>query len=89
MVIGLDTNFFIYLFQHHPEFEAETKKFVKVLAKRGNGGLTSVLSLLEFLSFDEEESTIKFLRTAFWELPNLKAFDVNPEIAEIAARISW
>lgn len=87
MVIGFDTNIFIYHFEKHPEFHKSADKALENLAKPKHLGITSVLTLIELLAFPQESSNIKNLQEALLTNPNLKIIDLNQEISLEAAKI--
>ena len=87
MVIGLDTNLFIYFLEGNPQFGLAAKKVLKSLTKSGNRGVTSIVSLLELLSVDKNEAEIDNLEGLYLEIPHLTTLDVDQTIALEAARI--
>lgn len=87
MVVGLDSNIFIYHFQRHPEFGPVAKKVIKAIAKKQDQGVTSIISLLELLSLDDDDVLINSLKMSYLGLSNIKTLNVDQEISLEAARI--
>src|SRR5438874_1595200 len=86
-VVGLDSNLFIYHFENNPDFTIFTTKVFDRLSNEKLRGVTSIISVVETLSFPSTPEVIKDIQNAFSVVPNLRIIDVNQQIAIEAARI--
>lgn len=86
-IIGLDTNIFIYQFERHPDFFTQVKKVFEKLQSNECSGVTSIVSLIETLSFPMNEEALQRLTQLFLETPNLTIYEIQHTIAIEAARI--
>ncbi len=87
MVIAIDTNIFIYFFEKNPEFGLKSKKIFELLATKRAQGTTSVITLIELLSFQRGQGETDKLKNLYSTIPNLMTIDVNRVIALESARI--
>lgn len=85
--VGLDTNIFIYHFESNPEFIPHTDKIFEGLNQGKLRATTSVVSLIETLSYPSPPAIIKSITQIFLNYPNLEIIDVNQKIALEAAKI--
>lgn len=85
--IGLDSNIFIYLFEKNPEFIKSCQVIVDLLQKDQIQASTSIISLIETLSFPSPLKILKGIQEGFQTMPNLTIIDVNQDIALEAAKI--
>lgn len=86
-LIGIDTNIFIYHFQDNPEFTSRTNVFFNNLTKAKIRAVTSIISLIELLSFSATNEEIDKIQEAFQLTPSLTVISVDLEIALRAASI--
>lgn len=85
--VGLDSNIFIYHFENNPDFSLFTTEVFVRLSKGSLRAVTSVISVIEALSYPASSSVIKNIQEAFDTMPNLNIIDVNYQIALEAAKI--
>ena len=85
--IGIDTNIFIYYFANTSEFYNEAKAFFEYTILHKREFITSSLSIAELLSFQAQEPMIAALFDNLLQLPNLKIYSMDTNIAKEAARI--
>lgn len=86
-IFALDTNIFIYHFHRYPKFTELADNLFLYLEKRNIRVATSVISLIELLSFKAIDEKIKELKEAFNTTPNLAIYAVEDDIADRAAKI--
>ena len=86
-LIGLDSNLFIYHFENNPDFISLTVKVFERLSKGTLRATTSIISVIETLSYPAPSSVIKNIQEAFATIPNLNILDVDHKIAFEAAKI--
>lgn len=86
-IVGIDTNIFIYYFQQHYQFGSIAKKILQTVTEEKSKTITSIISLMELLSFNVSRKVVKELQTEYLSFPNLQTFDVTQAIALEAARI--
>lgn len=86
-LVGLDTNVFIYHFEDNPQFARYTQLIFDELAKNKFRAVTSIVSLIEALSYPSPSHVIKNIEEGFKTTPNLTVYDVDHYIAIEAARI--
>lgn len=86
-LIGLDTNIFIYHLHQNPQFTSFTDTIFNTLAENKITAVTSLITLIELLSFNAPSSKLKELEENFKTTPNLTILDVDHKIAIEAARI--
>lgn len=87
ITVAIDTNIFIYYFQQHYLFGNSSKKLLSSIEKEKSKTITSLITLIELLSFQAPEATIAKLQLEYVNFPNLLTIDVNYKIALEAARI--
>lgn len=85
--VALDSNVFIYHFEENKEFITFTRKIFYSLSLNNLKAITSVVSIIETLSFSSPQKVINEIKQAFFTLPNLEIFDVDQAISLEAARI--
>lgn len=85
--IALDSNLFIYQFEGHPRFSKSTSEIFQKLEQGKLAAATSIISLIEALSYPSPKKVLEGIREGFYTVPNLTIFEVNQEIGEIAAEI--
>src|SRR4030042_2402471 len=86
-LVALDTNIFIYHYQGSSIFAPQSAQIFDLLTTIKLQAITSIVSLIELLSFKASADKIRELREAFEQTPNLTVFEVNKEIAIEAAEI--
>jgi len=86
-LVGLDTNIFIYHYQKHPRYIANTRLLFTNLIEEKITAVTSVITLTELLSFKAKEKEIERIRDAFFSTPHLTILPIEFEIAIKAAEI--
>ena len=84
---ALDSNIFIYHFEKHRRFYHFTLPLFVKFEKEGSKLSTSLISVIEALSFPSPKSLLTKIKDQFKTLSNLEIYDVNNEIGEIAAKI--
>ena len=85
--VGLDTNVFIYHFENNPDFAPFTRKIFSLMWDGTLKASTSVISIIETLSFPAPDGVVKNLREAFGTIPNLRVVDIDQAVAVEAAKI--
>lgn len=86
-LVALDSNLFIYYFENNPNFAPQTVKIFERLSSGTLKAVTSVLSVMETLSYPASSAIIENMREAFETVPNLNIIDVDYRIVLEAARI--
>lgn len=86
-LVALDSNVFIYHFEKHPEFAKHTYPIFEKLAKDQIKAVTSIISIIETLSFPASKKEVKNLLEAFIKAPNLETKEVDYEVAQKAAEL--
>lgn len=86
-LVGLDTNIFIYHFEDNPEFVRYTQLIFGGLSKNKFQAVTSIISVIEVLSYPAPVQVLTSIEEGFKTTPNLTIYDVNHDIAIEAARI--
>lgn len=86
-LVGLDSNIFIYLFEKNPEFIKSCQVIVDLLEKDQIQSVTSIISIIETLSYPSPFRVLKGIEAGFKSMPNLTIIDVNQDIALEAAKI--
>jgi len=82
-----NSNIFIYNLEGNSEFVKFTDSIFKKLLANKLKAVTSIVSLIEILSFQKTSNVAKQLTEDLFSTPNLEVFDVNQEIAVEAAKI--
>lgn len=85
--IALDSNVFIYQFEENPDFISFTTKVFEKLKNGDCKAITSVISIIEALSYPSPPKVVREISKCFLSLPNLTIFDVNQQISFEAAKI--
>jgi len=85
--IALDSNFFIYHFESNPEFVKHIAPIFEALQKDGLEAVTSVVSIIEALSYPSPPEVIAGIKEGFATMSHLSIINLNPEIAVEAAAI--
>ncbi len=85
-LVGLDSNIFIYQFEDHPEFSQSTNIIFEKLAKNKLKAITSIISLIEALSYPSPIEVRTKIQESF-EISNLTVLDINRSIALETARL--
>lgn len=86
-LVGLDSNLFIYHFENNPKFSVFSVKVFDKLSKGTLRAVTSIISVIETLSYPAPSAVVKNIQEAFATIPNLNIMDVDHKIALEAARI--
>jgi len=86
-LVALDSNIFIYHFEDNQEFKLPVDLIYQGLIKTTIRAVTSVVSVIEALSYPMPDVVVKEIEEAFKNTPNLQILDVNHEIAREAAKI--
>jgi len=86
-VLALDTNIFIYHFESNPQYIPFTSAIFTSFVKAANRGITSIISVLEVLSYPAPEKLIKEREDDFKTLPHFTVYDINHKIGLEAARL--
>ena len=86
-LVALDSNIFIYHFEDNQEFKLPIDLIFQGLIKTITRAVTSVVSVIEALSYPMPDVVVKEIEEAFKNTPNLQILDVNHEIAREAAKI--
>lgn len=86
-LVGLDTNIFIYHFEDNPQFATYAQLIFEELAKGKLRAVTSVISMIEALSYPSPSQVIKNIEEGFKTIPNLTIIDIDHNLAIEAARI--
>lgn len=85
--VALDSNIFIYYFENNPQFISKTEVIFQKLNKNKLQAVTSVVSIIESLSYPLTSQIIEAIKQGFASAPNLTVLEVNQEIAFESARI--
>lgn len=86
-LIGLDSNVFIYLFEENPRFIKNCQLIFNLLDQGRLKAVTSIISVIEALSYPSPPSILKEIQEGFKNISNLTILDVNQDIASEAAKI--
>lgn len=86
-LIALDSNIFIYHFEANPAYTSSTNHVFTKLINGSCHGITSVISLIETLSFPSSQEVLEAIEEGFRTLPNFTICDINQEIGIEASRI--
>src|SRR3989344_659327 len=86
-LVALDSNIFIYHFEDNQEFKLPVDLIFQGLIKDTTRAITSVVSVIEALSYPMPDVVVEEIEEAFKNTPNLQILDVNHEIAHEAANI--
>lgn len=85
--IGLDSNIFIYYLDRNSQVYSQADNLISRLTSGNFKVITSVLTLIEILSYKIPPKLIKQAEKDFSEIPNITLSDVTSEIGKTAARI--
>lgn len=86
-LVGLDTNLFIYHFEGNPKFHPYTTSLFQNLEKGKLKAVTSVISVIESLSYPSPEEVLEGIKLGFETMVNLSVVEVDNAVALEAARI--
>lgn len=85
--VALDSNLFIYQFENNPKFIKYTIPVFEKLIENKLQAVTSIISVIEALSYPSPKGVLDKIKEAFITIPNLEIFDVNYDIGVQAAKI--
>lgn len=85
--VALDSNLFIYHFEDNPKFVSFTDKIFTNLFEGILRATTSVISIIETLSYPAPRKVIKEIEDAFLRIPNLEIVGVDQQIGIEAAKV--
>lgn len=85
-LVGLDSNVFIYQFEDNPLFCQYTSKIFEKLASNKLQAVTSIISLIESLSFPSPAEVRTKIEEGF-TMPNLTVLELNHGIGLTTARL--
>jgi len=86
-LIGIDSNLFIYHFEENPQFVSATQLVFNHLSDGNLKAATSIISVIEILSYPLPPKILKQIEESFQLVPNLTVYDVDGAIAKEAAKI--
>ena len=86
-VLALDSNIFIYHFEANPLFTQYTTFIFNSIVNKSNTASTSIISLIETLSYPSPQIILDQIEESFRTLPNFTIYNINQEIALQTARI--
>lgn len=86
-IIALDSNIFIYHFEDNPDFVPYTQKIFDRVTQTNIKIITSIVSVIEALSYPSPPQVIKLIEQSFQSTPNLAILNVDHDIAVEAANI--
>lgn len=86
-LVGLDSNVFIYFFEENPRFIKNCQLIFNLLDQGRLKAVTSIISVIEVLSYPSPQSILKEIQEGFKNISNLTILDVNQDIASEAAKI--
>lgn len=86
-LVGLDSNIFIYHFEENPAFINHVQNIFTELTADKFKAITSIVSVIETLSYPSPPKVLASIKESFYIMPNLTIVDVNQDIAIISARI--
>jgi predicted nucleic acid-binding protein len=87
-IIGIDTMVFIYHLEDYPDYSNTTEKILKAVEQGKYSAVTSVITLIEILvkpKRDGNFSVAKDYKDLLLTFPNLKIFDLDMKISDIAS----
>ncbi len=85
--VALDSNIFIYQFEQNVKFTIFTNKIINRLDQGEYQGITSIISVIEALSYPSPPKILDLIVESFNSIPNLKIIDINWKISLLAAQI--
>lgn len=86
-LVALDSNIFIYNLEENPQFIKFTDIIFQKLSSNKLKAATSIISLIEILSYPKTDSVVEKITNDFLNTPNLLVLEINREVALEAARI--
>lgn len=86
-IVALDTNIFIYYLNANSQFYSVSASIIEKIVQGNLRAVTSILTLIELLSFDIPKDAVKKLEQEFSDMPNITLKEVSLNIAKIAARL--
>jgi len=86
-LVGLDTNIFIYHFEDNPQFSPYTQLIFEELSQGKFQAVTSIISVIEALSYPSSSQILKNIEEGFKTIPNLTILDIDHNLAVEAARL--
>ena len=86
-LLALDSNIFIYHFEENPLFTPQTSAIFTLFIKGFSRGITSIISVIEVLSYPAPKNLLKGREEDFKTLPHFTIYDINHEIGLKAARL--
>lgn len=87
-LIGLDTNIFIYFFDQDSQFYEQAKNLIaRIVQSRKATITTSIITLVELLSFSAQDELLWQLEDQLYQIPNLEIKDLNKETGQEVARL--
>lgn len=86
-ILAIDSNIFIYHFEANPLYVPFTARVFQKILSSSFYGLTSIISLIEALSFPAPQELLDSIEESFKTLPNFTLCDVTEDIGVEAARI--
>ncbi len=86
-LVGLDSNIFIYLFDENPEFIKNCHLIFNLLDQGKLEAVTSIISVIEALSYPSTPSVLKAIQEGFKNISNLTVVEVGHGIGIEAAKI--
>lgn len=86
-LVCLDTSLFIYFFEKNPQFYLPSKIYFQKLETNSVKAVTTMLTVIEVLSFTKIGLSEEVFLEAIFSLSNLTILEVNKTIAIEAARI--
>lgn len=86
-LVSLDSNIFIYLFEENPQFIKNCRLIFNSLDQGRLKAITSVISIIEALSYPATPPVLKGIQEGFKNMSNLTTLDVGLNIGIEAARI--
>ncbi|MGI8419460.1 MAG: type II toxin-antitoxin system VapC family toxin [Candidatus Levyibacteriota bacterium] len=86
-ILAIDTTIFIYHFEANRQYISFTTAIFNSFIENKFKGITSVISVIETLSYPAPDKLIKEREEDFKTLPHFNVYDVTQEIAIITAKI--
>lgn len=87
-IIGIDTMVFIYHIEEHPIYCQITESIFDAIEKGRRTAVTSVITLLEILvkpKIENNAEAVKDYKDILLTFPNLKIFDVDIKVSDMAS----
>lgn len=86
-LLSLDSNIFIYHFEKNLAFVPYTNHIFNNLITTSSRGITSIISLIETLSYPSPQNILEQIEESFRTIPNFTIYNVTEEISIEAAKI--